>query len=428
MPRLATLFATLTLVAVCLLAGCSGGDSAAGTDTQGKKVIAFRTMQLRPTFDDYFLPLIAEYEASHPDVVIDWQDMPFQNYKTKLMTSFMAGKAPDVINLSSEDLLVYVDEGRLIPLDPLVSQDVFDAYVPSLLEESCRFEGQTYGLPWYASAFVTFANKAILEEAGLPTDAPPLYYEDIPAIAEAVREKTDAFGIFPLYTEEGILRTYLLEGGQPLFDEQGRAAFNTERGRRILTYWTDLYRNNLVPSEALTATHRRIVELYKTGNLAVMSTAPQFLGQVKTGAPEIYANTIVGPRMRWHDSDTQFVALHTLSVSSQSKHPKEAADFAAFVTNGPNQLKFSKLVTIIPSVTEALNDPYFSAPGDTVEGKARLYSAQQVREGHVFRPPPNLNKLSRPMEDAMEQVAQGQKTAEEALAEAEDAWNEILGK
>jgi putative chitobiose transport system substrate-binding protein len=421
-------FACILTMAVALgiLAVACGGDATTGLTKDGRKIIVFRTMQLRPTFDDYFLPLFAEYEAANPDVKIQWDDLPYPGYNTKLMTGFLAGKAPDVINLSSESVLVYADEGRFWSLDELLPQEVFDTYVPSLMEEGGTFNGKPYALPWYASTIVTFANAALLREAGLPADAPPLYYEDLRGIAEAVRQKTDAFGIFPIYTEAGILRTYLEEGGQPLFDEAGNVAFNTERGVRILDFWTSFYRDGLAPSESLTATHRRPIELYKAGKLAVMTTGPQFIAQVRSDAPDVFANTLVGPQLRWKDARVHFVALHTLSISKTSKHPKEAAEFAAFVTNARNQLAFCKRVTIIPSVTEALNDPYFLEADDTIEGRARLYSAEQARLGRVFQPPPELNRLDRVMEATMEAVAQGRVEPARALAEAQEKWNEIL--
>lgn len=418
-------FALLTSALVWTL-GCGGQEQKSDS---GKTVITFRTMQLSPKFDDYFEKLIAEYEAAHPEVEIEWQDMPHQNYETKLMTSYMGDSAPDVINLPSESLLTYVDAGYLLPLDDWLSQETLNSFVPTILNDAAIFENQVYALPWYASSVVTFANKEILEEAGLPADEPPLYLDNLEEICRQVRDETGLFAAFPIYTESGTLKTHLLGAGVELIDEEtGKAAFNTQRGVEVLEFWTDLYRENLVPSEALASTHRRPIEQYKAGRLAILNTGPQFLGQIREGAPNIYSNTIVGPEMQWKDYELHLVALHMIAVSQTSDHPDIAADFAAFVTNGPNQLAFCKLTTIIPSVTTALDDPYFSEADDSLEGKARMYSAEQVRNGIVLRPMPEQRKLNAIFEETIEKVALGEMEAATALAEAEEKWNEVIGQ
>ncbi len=393
---------------------------------EGIKKISFLTMQLRPVFDQYFFDRIAEFEALHPDVKIHWLDLPYPSYNMKLVTSFMAEKAPDLINLPSESIPGFVKMGYVQPLDPFVAKKDLDAYVPSLMQDACIFQGRTYGLPWYSSSGVMFCNREILEQAGLDPAKFPRNTDDIPEYSRIIREKTGKYFVFPILMEGPSLRLFLSEASVPLLSEDGKhAAFNTPRGVKVFKFWTDLYRDGLIPSEVLTATHRRPIELFNTGQLAAMANGPQFLRRVKADAPDLYAKMMIAPLMTWKDNHTYIVDLHTFSLSAQSKYPALAAEFGVFLTNAENQLKFAHLTPIIPSVTAALDDPYFSAGGPTLEDEARRISAMQARQGRIYQAMPNPD-LARVFEEIMEDVLLKRREAPEALKYAEERWNDIL--
>jgi putative chitobiose transport system substrate-binding protein len=418
----------LWLVAtLALLVGCAAQPERPARAADGRRIITFLTMALRPTFDGYFLPLIAEFEAQNPDVVINWIDSPYDEYETKLMTSFLANRSPDVINLPSESLNEYIHKGLLHQLEALLPPEVPAAFVPSILKNGGMFEGHVYALPWYASVNVLFLNRDILEQAGYSADNPPRYFTELPELCRVVRERTGKFGIFPLYTQAGSLRTMLWQAGVPILGEDGRSAgFGTPRAVEVLKFWSDLYRNNLVPREALTATHMRPIEYFKTGNLAILESGPQFIRNIRSDSPEIYEKTVVAPLLTWPGVEQNIATLHVIAVSKQSLHPETAAAFAAWVTNAENQLKFCKLVTIMPSVTAALEDSYFTDTEDTLEGNARRISAELMKRSVVFRPIPNSRMLFAVMDDMTEKTASGRIEPEQAIKQIEEKWNAIL--
>ena len=82
----------VALTIAVFLTGCGQGGDENAAGQPGEIKVSFLTMQLRPTFDDFFLPLIAKFEQLHPGVSVEWLDFPFESYETKLMTSFMARK------------------------------------------------------------------------------------------------------------------------------------------------------------------------------------------------------------------------------------------------------------------------------------------------------------------------------------------------
>jgi ABC-type sugar transport system, periplasmic component len=117
--------------------------------------------------------------------------------------------------------------------------------------------------------------------------------------------------------------------------------------------------------------------------------------------------------------------FHTISRSS--KNPQLAADFALFLTNAENQVKFAKIVTIFPSIIEAAEDPFFAAGGDTPEDQARMIAAGSLWK--IDATPtdlPDAARMTQILDDAMTAALLGTKTPRQAIQDAAREWQQIL--
>lgn len=417
---------------VALLVGLSGllsGGCGSGQANEGIEEIRFCTLQLRPAFDDYFFKIFEEFERAHPGVKIRWLDLPYQNFQSKLVTSFLGKHSPDILNLSTEIIPDFARAKFILNLEPLAPPGLLDEYIPTMVKEGSSFHGAPYALPWYVATGVTMINRKILDEAGIAPDEVPRFYEDLPEFCRILRERTNKFGYFPIYTESGSMRLYLTEAGISVVDPETRkASLNTPEAIRVIRFITDLYKQGLVPSEALTSSHQRPIELYKTGRLAIFGSGPQFLRQVKADAPDVYENTLVQPQICWRGRQFYRAELQVLSISSQCKNPELALKFAAFVTNAENQLAFCKLTTILPSVNAGLEDPFFTEVDDTPQGQARKIAAEQLKTAVISQQVPKSSHLFPMFDSIMERICLGKISVEEGMREAEERANEILGK
>src|SRR2546423_14423996 len=52
--------------------------------------VEFWTMSLKPKFTSYFRTLVAQYEASNPNVELEWVDVPWDALQTKLTAANVA--------------------------------------------------------------------------------------------------------------------------------------------------------------------------------------------------------------------------------------------------------------------------------------------------------------------------------------------------
>ena len=391
------------------------------------------TLQLSPKFDAYLQERVDQWEAQNPGVDVRWTDIPWGAVEQKLLAAIFARTAPDVVNLNPKFAAKLASRGGLLDVDQHVSPDERGRYLEGAWQASTGPMG-TFGIPWYLTSRVTLVNGELLDAAGYRQ--PPARWQDLPAFAKAVKDATGRHALFVSVVPEDsaeILESFVQMGVQ-LLDEQKQAAFNTPAGRRAFRFWTDLYRRGLLPQEVVSQGHRRAIELYQSGDVALLSTSAAALNSIRTNAPAVAARTGVAPPLTGPDGSAN-VAVMNLVVPEQSDQPEEAVDFALFLTNAANQYTFAKASGTLPSAAEAmvaLKEDVHQAqqdlkPGD--EAAAQVLSAQEVslqalERARVLVPAdPEIKQLQAVIYTHLQRAMLGQVSPEEAVEAAADEWN-----
>ncbi len=419
------IFAVLGIV-LSWLVSCSGSPQAGqSTPSPSEQTVEFWTMQLQPQFIDYFDELIAEFESQNPDTTVRWVDVPWSDMQSKILTAVSAGTAPDVVNLNPDFALQLAGRNAWLDLNTAIPEAVRSHYLSKIWDAN-TLNGQSFAIPWYLSTSVTISNSRLLEQASVAE--PPTNFEELAAAAAAIRENTGKYAFFATFVPEDsaeVLQSFV-KMGVSLVDDQGQAAFNTPEGKIAFEYWVNLYKDGLLPREVLTQGHRRAVELYQSGDVALLSTGPQFLSTIATNAPAIAAVSTATPQITG-DTGAKNVAVMNLVIPKSTDVPDAAVKFALFITNDDNQLTFAKAANVLPSTTAALEDDYFTdVPADAPPvDQARAVSASQMTGAEVLLPPlEDIKELQKIIYENLQAAMLEQKTVGQAIADAEQAWNQ----
>ena len=419
--------------AAALLAAGLGscGRAGPGADSAEAKVLNFWTLDLAPKFNGYLRELIAAWEGQNPALQVRWTDVPWSSVERKLLAAVFARTAPDLVNLNPPFAANLASKGGLRDLTAVLPAGAADAYLPAIWEAG-RQGAEQFAIPWYLTARITMANRRLLERAGY--NAPPSAWDQVPAFAEAVRRRTGRYALFVTVVPDDsaeLLET-LVQMGVKLLDGEQRAAFNSPAGRRAFAFWSDLYRRGLLPREVVSQGYRRAIELYQAGDLAQVATGPDFLRNLQTNAPGIAAVTAPFAPLTGASAEAN-VAVMNLVVPKQSALAAEAARFALFLTNGPNQLAFAEQARVLPSNRQALQQLEASLATAPVPGagaqealvqRARLLSAQTLRQARVLVPAsPGVKRLQAIVYTQLQRAMLGQVGSDAALAAAADEWN-----
>jgi len=392
------------------------------------KIITFWTLQLND-FSGYINEVITSYEKIHPDVKIKWIDVPFSEGEKRALAAVMSNDTPDLINMNPNFGATLASKGALADLNNFLTPHDLALYIPESWQAS-RYAGMIYGVPWYITSSVTIYNKKILDVAQIYDYKSIKTYEDLGKIAQTIKEKANKYILMPSLTENGYMLKIFNKYDIAVTDKsQKHAIFNTPQAVKILSFWTDIYNKGYIPANSITEGHRVSLEKYLAGETAYILAGANFLKIIKENAPEVYKVSGVSPQITGSNNKIDF-ALMNLVVPKKSKNPKIAADFAIYLTNHENQLKFCKLAPVLPSTIKTLDTDFFKkeTQGDLIS-KARVISAKQLKNA-ISQPPQlkNQKDLNEIIDFATQQALLKQTTPQKALNQAVNDWNKILAE
>ena len=407
--------------------GCRQGAGPEGT-------LQLWTLQLAPKFNPYMDDVLGEWDTLHPEAPVRWTDLPWGSVERKLLAAVFARTAPDVVNLNPPFAANLASKGGLTDLAPLLPPRAQQDYLPSVWQAARDPEAGQIAIPWYLTVRLSLVNADLLRQAGI--SKVPSRWDEVPAYARSIRERTGRYGLFVTVVpdDSAELLESFVQMGVSLLDERQRAAFNTPAGRRAFAFWTDLYREGLLPREVVSQGQRRAIELYQSGELAMLASGAEFLRSIQTNAPGIAAVTSPEPPLTGPDG-TANVALMTLAVPRQSRQAEAALELALFLTNAANQARFAREARVLPSSLEALaavrSELEAEQPSNASEAQiraARLLSAETLTSARVLVPAtPGVKRLQNIIYTQLQRAMLGQISSDQAAAEAEQQWNRYAG-
>ncbi len=417
-------FALIGLFSSWLISCGNANDTATSSDNAGKTEVEFWTMQLSPDYDDYFNTLIANFEAENPDIAVNWLDVPWADMEKKILAAVSANNAPDVVNLNPDFASQLATKGAWLSLDDKLSESEQAVYLPGIWQAT-QLNGNSFGFPWYLTTRVTLYNTELLKAAGI--SEPPATFEALAEVAKQVKEKTGKYAFFISFVPEDaadVLQSFI-QMGVPLVDESGKAAFNTPEGKKVFQYWTDLYQQELMPQEVLTQGHAQAIQLYESGQTAILASGAEKLDSIAQNAPTIAEVTKSAPQITG-STGKKNVAAMDLVIPQATDAPEAAIAFATYVTNDANQLEFAKAANVLPSTVKAASDSYFSevsASASPVE-VARSVSAAQLGDAEVLIPAmADVKELQKIVYNNLQASMLGTKTVDQAVTDAANEWN-----
>ena len=311
----------LTALLVLSLASCGSNEEKAAKDTV---TLEFWTLQLRD-FTPLIRSWITDYEAMHPQVRIHWVDVPFAEGEKRALTAMLSPQVPDVINLNPAFASTLAERHALLDLSPYFKGE--SPYAPALLSY-CQFSGKLVAVPWYTTTVLPFENTRLLNNPS----------------------KTGVYDRFPLLTSGGnLLKALALSGDLPTTQD----AFH----QRIVSILEPIKKGitqKQIPAENITGSYAAALELFMAGSLTHLDAGASALKVIQNNAPSVYASMRLAPATKNDFPKMIDASPMVLVVPQKSEHPKEAVDFARFVTQSSHQLALSELAPVLPSTIEAL--------------------------------------------------------------------------
>lgn len=284
------------------------------------------------------------YAAQTPEVeAVEFDPLPFDGYTGTLTTQIAGGNAPDLAWILENAAPDFVTTGALTPLtDTLSAADgyEYDDLVPAATS-LWEHEDELYAYPFSTSPFGMFVNTDLLAAAGEQVPAELIAegrwtWERAVEAGAAVRARTDADGIVIRdfdYTGWDNLSTLWTGWGARPWSEDGAACRFAEPAM----------------VEALTFMHEAVFE--REAMPGPGTSADFFAGQAAMTVTQISrAGLLADAEFEWDlvplpagpDGDYSVIGQAGIGVLAVAPHPREAADFLAFMTAPENSARLAQ--------------------------------------------------------------------------------------
>lgn len=138
-------------------------DSATGDDVVTIRYINWDINQF-PAYQE----CAANFTAANPNIVVNVENLGWDDYWNGLQTEMVAGGAADVFTNHLARYPEFASKGQILDIQPLVERDgvATDIYIGEL-EQLWTRDGARFGLPKDWDTIAVIFNKAKLEEAGI---------------------------------------------------------------------------------------------------------------------------------------------------------------------------------------------------------------------------------------------------------------------
>ena len=321
-----------TLLGTALAASLLSGVAVAQDITLQWQTTALTEAQYEPIWTD----MVAAFEAEHPNITIEPIMVPRADNWTKFVTAAQARQAPCVVSVP---IPTAAYNGYLMSI-----QDFWDAEPESYRAvwaqdgfDAMRFEGELYGLPFYAGIYGEVYNRRLVEEAGLDPDALPTTWDEYLEWALALTgEDQWATTVLagPTDTTTRVLLSWIYSnGGRAFNDDLTEATFAKDpKSLEAIKFYLALASEQGVTAPApATLNYNEQTILFAQERIATMRNAYWGLAKVLGDNPELEGQMLVAAPPANSDDARAVATVTTMSISGNCEHPAEAWEFMKFM-------------------------------------------------------------------------------------------------
>ncbi|MEU1889944.1 ABC transporter substrate-binding protein [Streptomyces pristinaespiralis] len=371
-----------------LMTGCSDGPDR----DDGTIRLRFQSLAWQKESVDANKELVKEWNATHPDVQVEYVQGSWDSVHDQLLTSFEGGEAPDIIHDASDDLADFAYGGYLADLTELLPERL-RSDIPRQSWETTTFGDGVYGVPFLQEPRVLIANAGILESSGIriPTAEKPWSWEEFRQITKDLTKRMGKgkYAVaWPLKEPVSVTLNLGLSAGGKLFhrEQDGKVTIDFGDGDGVVpgTIHDQVNVDGSASRGTLGVGGSDALPGFFGGKYAMVPLGFSYRQQIAQQAPEGFRWTVL-PAPAGPDGPAQGVSPQTLSVSQDSAHKEEAAQFIDFMLRPQNMVRLAKGDWMLPTGTQALEDPALHtekdgwATGADLARHLRPAPAQSVR-------------------------------------------------
>ncbi|WP_379616980.1 ABC transporter substrate-binding protein [Pseudonocardia sp. GCM10023141] len=348
--------AAAAVAGALLLAGCgSGGGTAAApapAPAGGKVDLTYWG------WDPNMEKVVAKWNDAHPDIHVTLTNPAGgDQLVSKMITAHQAGNGPDIAKVEYQSLPSLVSNGVVADITD-ATKDTVGKFDDATLRP-VRFEGKVYGVPQDVAPLMLFYRQDLFQQYGI---AVPKTWDEYARAAATLHQKAPTVTMTNFdAADPGWFTGLAQQAGADWWSSTGstwHVDINGAATKKVAAYWEGLVASGVVAKNPSFSPQWN--KEMNDGTLATWISgawAPAQLGGI---APSTQGRWAVAPLPAWTAGDpaTGIWGGSATTVTSDSKHPAEAAQFASWLnTDADAVTEQVKQINIYPASTAGRSLP-----------------------------------------------------------------------
>ncbi len=312
------------------------------------------------------IKVIEMFQQKYPNISITYEFAGFTDYFTKMATYATGGNLPDLMQQDYATIAQWTSNGLLLPMDDYVNDRTINLTdVPKGSIDGGRINGKLIALNLGNNSQAMMLDVDAFQKAGIALPPTTWTWDDFEKIATDIHSKLGITGGGPNLDDIQMWKSLYLGYGQWGFSADGKALGYTD-DQKFVDYLKMMMR--LQDSGAITNQQEQIAS-FRNSNVEVLpivtgKAAMQFLWSnqlvaawTAAGDGRHFKLTMLprpkdGKQAENYPKPSQFI-----SITKDTKHPKEAAMFIDYMTNDVEANKIllgERGVPISPKIADAI--------------------------------------------------------------------------
>ena len=316
------------------------------------------------TRHDRTIRVLEMYQQKNPGIRFTYEFTGFNDYWTRLATQAAGGNLPDIIQQDYARLAEWEANRLMISLDDFVKDGTIDlSRVPKPSIDGGRVNGRLYAIDLGNNSQSMLLDADAFTRADVPPPDQKWTWQDFEQICMAIHQKLGIFGGGYGLADPQMWKSVYIGRGQWVFARDGRSIAVTDDGPFVehLKMLLRLHKAGALPSrqQEISEYHDNIEAQPIVAGKAAMSYqwSNQVVAEAAAAGERRRFKVTHLPRPKGGRPSNYLKPSQFFSITSHSKHPKEAAAVIDFFTNSIDAnrvLLAERGVPIAPKVQEAL--------------------------------------------------------------------------
>ncbi|WP_350348983.1 sugar ABC transporter substrate-binding protein [Agromyces sp. G08B096] len=420
--------AALGVTAALALSACAGGstdDGGGATDAEGQTLDVWIMQGTNPDSEAFFAE-VGDAFTEETGAELNVEFVQWADAHDRFVTSIAGGTTPDVAETGTTWTAEFADAGALAPIGEYVEGDDLGGDLVEGLVESGTYDDELYGMPWYAGVRSLVYRSDLFAELGLEA---PKTWDDIVAAGEAVKAahpEMIAFAV-PGDAEFGVYPWVWGAGGEVSVEEDGEwvSGLDSAESQEGIGFYTGLATEyGFSSAGATTWKETDVLDNFVQGNVAMAlmgSWTPATIIEKNADLEGKFAATPI-PGKDGGISPSVLGGSH-LSMFETAENKDLAWAFIKLMTTGEFAEAWAEQTGYFPGQTSLLEQ--------TLESDDPLvtpFATQMVDGGASVPVTPKFGAVQakKTTNTAIQAILSGQKTVEQATADAAAEMNQIM--